>query len=1027
MSHNIGRKTGKDWEESYLNLEQRYLALQKDVQRKEKEAQLAAVQERKRRPGASAKETNSSVIHTPVERTPLLPHGSPNIQPPSPSFTQRNDLRPSPPRPASASKAMSKPRPTSSSSRPGTGRMSASPKPLEVEPAPLPQPHHEVLPPDPRLVWGAEKTVEHFVQVNQLYQATEQLRHKLEEAENVTKVQEHEIHTLRQTVSSTQARVDGVTLELHQAVRERDLCAQRLHVADHSTRQAEEAIKTQVAEKERLRSVLEGQIQDLRTRLLVSTDGNDGLSRDVRGLLSELKEKATLVAGLQSRLSLTETSLTSQENTNRSLLVEMKNLNDQLTGERKRTLNIMREAQVGNMNKDRVTELEREIGALVQQRTAMEREHLGMLEDFVRISSDATTRAQDDVRDELHHFKASATHWERVAALMYQDIADRTRSHLAVREECEEAKRGRDEAALATKALRDELRLCNAKLNIVWPTHRTDTAEMDPEKLTKTFSKLGLMSTGRAGSARGDLHQKLYDDLGLDAPTQEDYITELEQANAALEAELEAQRVSNELLSERLRNQHEVLDEERRDHSRVFHELEDQIDIGQTLLDKREQRVDFLEQQVRRLRGEAVNPNVSLEVIGASENVFELFIGQMLRVDGAGESLQSEFPTLFCTVDFLVHETTATKTIRGWSGFLDTTMAFCVSMDALLWHYLSTRGVMIQLHQVIEEDSSYRTVAEGYASVWELVERRLEDHRPCIRDAMRLFDVQHGRHVASIEFSLTARVPFSQHFKSFAKTADFQKVLMQGAAQHNQSRRWKRAAHQGDHHVSVHNANLNASLLQSQASIGPSVSVPKVLLTHHSAAAGRDALEPISALCIWVDEVKLLYNLDHLPLLSCYYTLSALEKDVWIQPAAVPSHIWAIESIHSFPISSMREVFRLLRDPLALYFFDESTRSVDRYWATSTTELAPALTAVGDVVSVVLPLISYTGMNVGTVTARIQAKPLHQQMNDYGAAPPQAFSATQAAASPQRTLNEELFDQHFGPAVVAHPAPLHIR
>jgi hypothetical protein len=1016
MSRNIGRKTGKDWEESYLNLEQRYLALQKDVQRKEKEAQLAAVQERKRRP-ADTKDANSSTIHTPLERTPLLPHSSPNAQQPVPSFTQaqlRGEMPPSPPRPASASKALSKPRPTSSSSRPGTGRASASPKPRDVEPPP--QPHHEVLPPDPRLVWGAEKTVEHFVQVNQLYQASEHLRRKLEEAENVTKVQEHEIHVLRQTISSTQARVDGVTLELHQAVRERDLCAQKLQVADHSTRQAEDAIKTQIAEKERLRSVLEGQIQDLRTRLLVSTDGTDGLSRDVRGLLSELKEKATVAAGLQARLSLTETSLTSQENTNRSLLVEMKNLNDQLTGERKRTLNIMREAQVGNMNKDRVTELEREIAALVQQRTAMEREHLGMLEDFVRISSDATARAQGDVRDELNHFKASAMHWEKVAALMYQDIADRTRSHLAVREECEEAKRGRDEAALATKALRDELRLCNAKLNIVWPTHRTDTAEMDPEKLTKTFGKLGLMTTGRL-SARGSLHQKLYDEIGLDAPTQEEYVAELEQANAALQAELEAQRVSNELIAERLRNQHEANAEERRDASRAVHELEEQIDVGHCLLDKREQRLEFLEQQVRRLRGEAVNPNVSLETIGASENVFELFIGQMLRVDGAGESLQSEFPTLFCTIDFLVHETTATKTIRGWSGFLDTTMAFCVTMDALLWHYLSTRGIMIQLHQVLEEDSSYRTVAEGYTSVWELVERRLEDNRPCLRDAMRLFDVQHGRHVASIEFVLTARVPFSQHFKNFAKTADFQKLLLQEAALHNQSRQWKRAAHMGDHHISVNNGTLNASLPQSQPSIGPSVSAPKIL-THHS-APDRAALEPMSALCVWVDEVKLLYNLDHLPLLSCFYTLSPLDADVWIQPPAIPSHTWAVEAIHSFNISSMREVFRLLRDPLVLYFFDEGAKSVDRYWATSTTELSPALTAVGDIISVVLPLMSYTGMNVGTVSVRIQAVPLRPG-GGYVAPPP---PLTLTAGPPPRSLNEELFDQHFGPPVVALPAP----
>lgn len=1010
MTHNVGRKTAKDWEESFLNLEQRYLALQKDVQRKEKEAQLAAVQERKRQKGSSA----SSVLGTPQPRSPVALYPSPNssMAPPPqqpPSFpTQHRADGSSPPRPASAS-AVVRARPTSSASRAGASRPSSSPKHQQQ---PQPPSTHDTQPPDPRLVWGAEKTVEHFVQVNQLYQTSEQLRRKLEEADNVAKIQEHEINTLRQTVSSMQGLLDAVTLELHQAVRERDLCAQKLQVSDHATRQAEDAIKTQISEKERLRSVLEGQIQDLRTRLLVSTDGNDGLSRDVRSLLSDLKEKATLMSALQSRLSLAETSLASQENTNKSLLVEMKSLNDQLTGERKRTLNIMREAQVAAMSKERVGELEREIDGLVQQRTAMEREHLSMLEDFVRISSDATARAQDDVRDELQHFQASAMHWEKVAALMYQDIAERTKSHLACRDECEDAKRGRDEASLACKALRDELRLCNAKLNIVWPSHRTDTAEMDADKLTKTFGRLGLMANSHNARNQKDARSSIYDEAGLTAVAPEDYIAELEQANAALQAELEAQRISNELLSERLRNQHEAMDDERKDYTRTYEHMEAQIDVGQCLLDKREQRVEFLEQQVRRLRGEAVDPNVSLDEIGAAENVFELFIGQMLRCDGAADGITTEFPTLFCTVDFLVHETTATKTMRGWSGFLDTTIAFCVTMDALLWHYMSTRGVMIQLHQVTEDDRSYRTIAEGYASVWEIVERHIEQPRPCLRDSIKLFGLQGGHHVASVEFVLTARAPFSQHFKNFAKTADFQKMLLEDVRAHHNQSQWKRVVHQGDLHASV----LNASVPGSQPSIGPSVSVPKVLLAQDSARGGRqEGLEPIQSIHIWIDEVKLLFDLDHLPHLSCYFVLTGLDRDVWIQPAPVPAYVWPVESYHCFEIRSMREVFRLLRDPLALFFFDDSAPKLDRYWATCSTEMAPALTSVGEEVAASLPLVSYTGAPVGQVSLRIKALPITGRRLE-----PDAIDT---AGNVKRTLNEEMFDQHFGPPVVAHAAP----
>lgn len=996
MSRHVGRKTPKDWEDSYYNLEQRYLALQKDVNRREQEQKVAAV--------AARKGTGSSVPNKPTLDVVQLQHAV------APSTLQR----PATAKPATRTTAVSPLRPPSrkhSATSPGAPDKPAAPQPGHHQQslnASQVTAHADLLAADPRLVWGAEKTVDHFLQVNQLYQTTEQLRRKLEDAETVSKVQQHEIAQLRQAVSTSQSRSEEITMQLHQAVRERDLSLQRLQVANHSVTQVEQALGTQIAEKERIRSVLEGQLQDLRTRLLVSADSNEGMSKDVRVLLADLKEKAGQLAGVQSRLSLAESHLTTQRNTNQSLLVELKNLNDQLTSERKRNLAIMREAQVATLGKERASELESQIDRLLQERTAMEREHLKMLDDFVRVTNDATMCAQESVREELQQARAAAEHWERVSQLLYTDVAQRTSSHIACREACDEAQRERDEAVLAAKALREEVRLSNAKLNIVWPSHRSDTRDMNPEAIIKTYQRLAGRVFGSSSAPLGSRRQQ--DDDGYVAASPEELVAELEAANAALVAELEAQRLSNDLLTEQLRNLTEAAQGERMQHAATVEKLEEHVEIGRRILERREDLVDFLEKQVRGLRGEDVNPGVSLDAISETDTVLELFVGQMIAADGgalqkncASAAVEDAFPTLFCTVDFLVHETTSTKMVRGWNSFLDTTIAFRVPMDALLLHYLSTRGVMLQLHKLCAEDNTYRTIAEGTCPVWELLQHA-EDARPSLRGCVKLFDVwSDGRTVATVEFVLTSRVPFSQHFKRIAAKVDYNGLLL-GDTDAASKQRWRRALHDS---VLLDPANAaTRSLAESQASVGPSVSVPKVQVAPHA-----DTFEAVSSLRIWLGTARVSFNIDHVPHLSCYFHVAALSQDVYLSNSSGKSLEWRMDTLHSFAVSSMREVFKLARDPLAIFFFDESDVNRTSYWAACSTDLGPCLAAPGQRVARSLNLISYDGNKVGELSLYVEAVP----------AVDVAATIRDAAG---RSLDEELLLQQFGPAVVAHPAPV---
>ncbi|EPY23639.1 hypothetical protein STCU_07601, partial [Strigomonas culicis] len=824
------RPPGGDWQGSYFDLDERYRQLQKALNEKDKELRLLKVAQRR---------ATSSTTYAPSSVRARLAAES----------RQRAGSSPSPPPPSAS---------VTQASVDGAG--AALPGSLPAEPREVNMDYVRLAPaaqldaaraaaineasmwgpastlPDPAMVWGAEGSIQNYVAASALFHANEDLRRKLDESTTVIKTLQHELSNTRTLATNAQSRLEEHTQHMHHLIHERDLAVEKLDTAKRTITDFERTLQSRISEEEQVRFSLEAQVTELRSRLVAGADSNDLLSKDVRALLSEVRDKTGEVMSLRSKLALVEAAHASQKSTNENLLVELKGLNSQLIHERKQLVLAARAAQTAALASDRVEDLRAQIHRVTEERNGMEREHVRLMSDFVVVTDRALQHAREEVRQDLADWRAAAVHWEEVAQLLYKDVSQRTQTHIRCREACEEAKAQRDAAAVALRAVRDERAMALAKLRVVWPTHEADTQGLTEEDVLNTFgvkSRFRVRRRAPAAPAAGasaegpevdpaclldfdadaeeeaedmDVYEECDVSLPPDRTTKAAQIRELHEANAGLAAELEQTRLANDLMRTRLETLTGRRDTEQREVAVATQSLERREVAGQRLLEQQMDRVAFLESQVRSLRGYSVDPGMALETIAPTENVFELFLGQLVAQDVPADVPVPElFSTVFCSADFLLHETVTSPSIRGLNGFFDTTISFRIAMDALLLYYLQTRDLLVQLHRVRREaevqavlqeeehqrspsgggsaassdvhslrvaQTMYETIAEGRVSLLDIVvdERSREAERPTLRGHVKLV-APGGRHLASLEFQLTARAPLTDEFRQLAREA----------------------------------------------------------------------------------------------------------------------------------------------------------------------------------------------------------------------------------------------------------------
>ncbi|KEG09237.1 hypothetical protein DQ04_05561010 [Trypanosoma grayi] len=1069
------RRTADEWQDAFYSLEERHRQLQQRLNEREQEVKLLKVAQRRgstaaaaaplansgsARPGAAAAAAAANV-HSRAT-------GARSVTAASTAAPRASNDLPKPPQLGASEVA-----PASRSERnvqfvsaPAAARKDDA----AAAAAEFTSAWSAAPPPDPSMVWGMENSIQNYVTANALYHANEELRHRLDDAVSLVQTLQHELAASRSTVKAMQTRLDDATQQMHHLVRERDVAQHKLGVSQQAVGDLERSLQGRATEEERLRFALESQVTELRSRLVVGADSNELLSRDVRTLLAEVKEKASEAQSLRSRLSLAEAALASQKQNNENLLVELRSLNSQLVNERKRLLAMTREAQLASLRAEDVKDVEARLAEAVAARTTLEHEHVQLMESLVGVTEGALRQAREEVRHDMDECRAAAAHWEQVAQLLYKDIAQRTQAHVQCREECEEAKRDRDEATIALRDAWDELKLCRAKLDIVWPTHRADTRDLAPAEILATFGNYkavfrqqrkhqrqhgstptqGALGRHHEAEDDGDSEGDVIVEL-CDVPLEEQ-VRELHEANGALLAELTQLRLTSELQAERLRTMEGGVREERAAVQAAEEALQRREDAAQDFLQTQLDRVTFLEAQVRSLRGYDVSPNMSLQELADGETVFELFLGQILSTETPeGVGLRNAFPPLFCSVDFLLHETVTTPIVTGLNAFFDTTVAFRVAMDALLQCYLQTRELLVQLHRVRSQseiqdltDSQNSadnrlfaerlsaTLAEGTVSLWPLVAdaARRDAQRPTLRGHIPL-RTSSGHHIASMEFVVTVRTPFSESFRALAASAarDWRptpnvianapasriipvtgEAMSTGAAAlsllpttsssaaaaattgvvMNMSRGDGRmqlvpTPHQSDAFDGVSTTSSSTSLLDTRASDRMSgfTLVPRAAAM---ASVSTSASTTIRMLVVDVCKLQLPHTLPSIPRLSCYYALAPLGRDVYLP--APPTPRYECEYLQEggdggtrFPVLSMRELLAVTREPFMLFFFDESSSAAaDRrgrrgegpYWALAVAEWRLALERPEEYVSLELPLMNQQGVPVQGAVVRVR-------------------------------------------------------
>ena len=1021
MTRNVGKRTEQEWHDSFLAMEERYLSLKKMFNAQEEALRLVKAEGRRvAGPGAKGQQqqlqsnnrgASSSRQHEGLNTSNVSNNRTSQRPPPLQAFQEN--------RPHSvASVAVSSvahPKavqtsplarhrelnhastsPLKSPQRPQSRAKVASSNTSHLHQQPQHVPgygddaSHGLAPyPESMMVWGSEQAMQHAVQCNALMQMNDELRNRLSESDARTKQLEHDLSTCRQVVSGLQTTLDENRAQAHQLVRQRDLAEQKLSNASHQVMVQQEATAAMASEHDKVRFTLDSQIKDLRSRLMLASDNGDALSKDVRGMLSELREKNALVAGLQSNVRVVEASLSSQRSTNESILVELRSLNEQLISERKKVLGLSRDLQVAQLARNRVVELEQQVQALVEQRSAVESESLRMVTELTDANTAAFRHASDDMKDRLGAAERGVAHWQHVAELLYREVGEKTAAHVNCRGECDDAKRERDSLDLCVKSLQQELQLCQAKLEIVWPSNQRDTMGMDLPTIMYAYK----------ANRQKVAHTAETSFLPRSDVPAEEQVLELQEANKFLVAEIEVMRTTNGLLTERL---HALLHnvEDHKKETTVLATRHDMAqDAGRRIVSQQSDRIRFLEQQVQSMKGVKVSPNISLQEIGVLENVLEVFVGQLLAAQVALEGKAiPDFSLYFCTVDFLIHETVTTPAITGLSGFLDTTVSYRAAMDSLLVYFLRTRGIVVQLNRIRGTGGNsnsnskaageggdavdFELVAEGFASLWDLVSGdRLRDQRPSLRSHIPLYAVAappsgnaaNGHLVASLEFSVTARAPFSQHFVS----------LCVSAAEQSERQAFEQAADQRQEADQPNSSRL--SLGESQLSAGPSVSLAHV--GGSKARKGAELTEPPASISIAVTEVALHRDLASVPRLSCYYAVTALQADASVGAPSKAQYVFQYppdEANRTFETRTVNDVLALMREPVAFFFFDESSTTPQTHWAIAVWDLAGAMTSFSSsanptqqplVVKEILSLTSSLGHRVGEVSVTLQVTP----------------------------------------------------
>jgi hypothetical protein len=591
----------------------------------------------------------------------------------------------------------------------------------------------ERLPPMHELAWGCDSTL--AAAPTDLTQTVVHMRNKLHDAEVVITALRDELLRTRDGAAKLSSMLDETRAERNHMLMERDVLAQMLETRNVAFRSLTEDRETIAIERNRMAQDCNHAMDLKRAQELEAKRAELNMNEQMQSLANALKEKSAVLTAANVKLSVAESNLRGMRESNEAMLNEMRTLNQQLVAERQTVIALTRDAQGNLGTQAALDELRRQLESAQQEVCVLQAVQLDLLSQYAKNRNEDESALRGQFQHKVSELEESAGNWERVAQVQWKELQQLSSQHSSMKAEFDSARAHRDTLELELDATRKTLELTQTKLRVLCPM-ADEVCDVENSELRTALAWIHRRRTGGVGETPGD------------------------EASGALIQTLDRTKKTVALLNERLA---EI--------QKTSHTTEEDLKRQVEALRKREQRTEAertrriaeLENQVVSMRqqvGQVVDKDTSMLELNTGEVMFELYLG---RMDVAvAHRWTTHQPQMVVTADFLVHETSVTDMVFGWTPTLDAYFSYRVDTDDILMYYLCTQKLKLSVLKVIDGAGTTSPLGTAELSLQSLVESTSTRRRK-LQGVAQVVN-NNGEMVCGLEYQLTVRGEFSPSF-----------------------------------------------------------------------------------------------------------------------------------------------------------------------------------------------------------------------------------------------------------------------
>ena len=625
------------------------------------------------------------------------------------------------------------------------------------------------IPYEAAMIYGIENTQVLKVQAETLIDVNNELRKQLNEADNVLARQKAQIRLLTNELQQLKSSFKDKSWSEQTSLRDRDILKSKLNISESTVDTLKKDIKILTEQLEKQKLVFECTVNEVSSKLDKCSQENQEIYASYKQLEGQYKESQLDYVQLKGTLHDYDYNLSAQKEINVEMISKLETLTLQLKEERVKSQKLTREYNLIAVSQVEQTVLKNELRTLINDKAAIERENLDLIGDVNQAQAIAANISTCKLKETVGQLEQQAKHWEMAALLLFKDLSERAKAHHKIKEHWNSAQQQRDEASLGLQRAKRELEYCYAKLNISWPNHFKDTENMPIDNYHTAFLNMKQYTTPQYVQSQGVLNGHLPNNCAqsMDGKTVnelKEYIRELTQLNLILKADNKRLLMANQAISIEAGNKITVEESLKLKEDMKVLALKNKR--GSKECTSYKERIDFLERQIKSLRGTRIDSDLSISELGSNQTIVEMYVPQII-VDPVFISEHSRSKFLI-SLRFLTHETITFPVVTGSLCLPERLFSFQIEMDAVLDYALRHQGISATLTTIQENATSKPMTAHGITTLgYFLNSEKLLGNQPSYATQIVLFSQENtDMKVAAIEVEIRFRRPFSPEFIS---------------------------------------------------------------------------------------------------------------------------------------------------------------------------------------------------------------------------------------------------------------------